>query len=138
MARSYAATASAEPVMSRPRASVPMAPPWEPHALARLPSGPQASSHAGIFSALQQQRSTSAAGQRWCSVGMVSGRRRSGGQDGLDLQVQGDLVADHDPAVLQGGVEADVEVTPGQLAAGGEPGPGAAVRVRPETVQLED
>src|SRR5215469_8434498 len=63
---------------------------------------------------------------------------RSGGQDGLDLQVKRDLVAHDDPAVLHGGAEVDVEVTPVDLTAGTEPGPGAAEGVRPEAVELED
>src|SRR5260370_612082 len=69
---------------------------------------------------------------------MAESRRGSGGQDGLDLQVEGDLVSDHHAAVLHGGVEVDVEVAPVELASTGEPGPGAAERVGAEAVQLQD
>src|ERR1700722_1373453 len=61
----------------------------------------------------------------------------SSGPDCLGLEVQPDLPGDHDPAVGHRRVEADVEVAPVQLTSRGEPGTVAAVRVRPEAVELE-
>jgi outer membrane protein assembly factor BamB len=51
----------------------------------------------------------------------------------LDLDL--DLLADHDPAGDRR-VEAHAEVVPVDLGGRGEPGPGPAVRVRPEAVDL--
>src|SRR5262245_1952326 len=62
---------------------------------------------------------------------------RSGLQNGLDLQVDGDLVGDHHAAVLHGGVPVDPEVLPVDVRRGCETGPGAAVGVLPEAVDLQ-
>src|SRR5205814_7293674 len=61
----------------------------------------------------------------------------SGLEHGLDLELDGHLVADDDAAALDGGVPADAEVAPADLRSGGEAGPGAAVGVGPEPVQLQ-
>src|SRR5215469_96258 len=59
------------------------------------------------------------------------------GLDGLDLEVQLNLVGKHDAAIGHRGVEADVEVTPVDLAGRGKACPVAAIRVRTEAVELQ-
>src|SRR5215467_309367 len=58
-------------------------------------------------------------------------------EDGLGLDVDGDLVADHDAAALDGRVPADAEVVPVDDAGGGEARPRAAPRVGGEAAQLD-
>src|SRR6516225_6828563 len=55
----------------------------------------------------------------------------------LDLELNRDLVAHHGATGLHDRGEVDAEVTPVDLADGGEPRPGAAVRVRAEAVRLQ-
>src|SRR5215469_1202269 len=63
--------------------------------------------------------------------------RPRSGLDSLDLELQRDLVRDDHAAVGQRRVEVDVKVAPVDLSGGREAGPHAAVRVRPEAVELE-
>src|SRR5579875_3390911 len=58
-------------------------------------------------------------------------------EDALDLEVDGDLLADGHAAARDRPVVADPEVVPVDLAGGGEPGPRAAVGVGAEAVHLQ-
>src|SRR5215469_3117983 len=61
----------------------------------------------------------------------------SGLQDCLDLEVNVNLVGDHDAAAFDRRVVGHAEVAPVDVGGAGKAGPGAAVGVRPETVDLE-
>src|SRR5215469_17275111 len=60
-----------------------------------------------------------------------------GVEDCLDLEMQVDLVGDNHAAALDRRVPGDAEVRPVDLARRGKAGPGAAVCVRAEAVDLE-
>src|SRR6266516_2057114 len=58
-------------------------------------------------------------------------------EDGFDLDEDLDAVADDHPAAVQGDVGADAEVAPVELGGGREAGPGAAVGVAGEAVDVQ-
>src|SRR5258707_12020801 len=62
---------------------------------------------------------------------------QGGLKDGLDLETDLDLVADHGAAAVHGQVSIDAEVLAIDLRGGGEPGPGAAIGVFREAVDVE-
>src|SRR6478609_11381872 len=70
-----------------------------------------------------------------------SPRRRSfgsgGAEHGLDLELDGDLVADDDAAAVHRHVDVDAEGLAGDLGLGREAGARAAVGVRTEAVELQ-
>ena len=60
-----------------------------------------------------------------------------GAEHGLDLELDGDLVADDDAAAVHRHVDVHAELLAGDLGLGGEAGARAAVGVRAEAVELE-
>src|SRR6266571_1789946 len=58
-------------------------------------------------------------------------------KDGFDLETDLDLVADHGAAAVHGQIGVDAEVLAIDLRRGGEAGPGAAIRVFREAVEVE-
>src|SRR3954469_15857643 len=68
----------------------------------------------------------------------VARRHDSGGAEhGLDLELDGDLVADDDAAAVHRHVDVDPVGLAGDLGLGGEGGARAAVGVRAEAVELQ-
>src|SRR5438105_4530714 len=61
----------------------------------------------------------------------------SGVEDGFDLEVQRDLVADDDAAGFEDCVEVDAEIAALDLAGGGEPCTGPAVWIGAEAAEFE-
>src|SRR5690242_9532202 len=60
-----------------------------------------------------------------------------GAEDGLDLELHRDLVADDHAAAVHRHLDVDAELRAGDLRLGGEAGAGAAVGVGAEAVELE-
>src|SRR6266851_8971950 len=58
-------------------------------------------------------------------------------KDGFDLETDLDFVADHGTAAVHGQVGDDAEVLAIDLRRGGEAGPGAAIRIFREAVEVE-
>src|SRR3984957_8435931 len=73
----------------------------------------------------------------WLAPFGSPGDRSAGPERGLNLDHELDLLADHDAARGQHHVGGDPVIVPVDLAGGGEAGPGAAVRVRAEPVELD-
>src|SRR3954468_2734185 len=71
------------------------------------------------------------------SGGGQGGPYSGGAEHGLDLELDGDLVADDDAAAVHRHVDVHAELLAGDLGLAGEAGARAAVGVRPEAVQLE-
>src|ERR1017187_3273210 len=74
--------------------------------------------------------------QGWAGNGRLSSRLLALPQNRLGLDLDLDLVADHD-AARHRRVEGDPELAPVDLPAGRETGPGAAEGIRAEPVDLE-
>src|SRR5690348_15800414 len=73
-------------------------------------------------------------GGRWWALGVG---RLGRVEDGFDLYEDLDAVADDHPTAVQGDVGADAEVAPVELGGGREAGPGAAVGVAGEAVDVQ-
>src|SRR2546423_13897423 len=68
----------------------------------------------------------------------LSGHSGAGAlKDGFDLETDLDFVADHGTAAVHGQVGIDAEVLAIDLRRGGEAGPGAAIGVFREAVEVE-